>query len=313
MADICAAAAAPIVPIFEASIGDVEQLCVDARTLHTLLKSGNTFCHWFNARVQKYQLRAGQDFELIGESVNDAETSRIGRPPKDYRFSLETAKALSLSENTAHAQSIWRQLIAWQRSMQPQHVDTAGDYTRISTSQAQTLKELVNTRVKETALHHQTVWTAFQHRFRVNSYLELPASKFDDACAYLRDYSSIKRTENLKVDEVTSWENDVQESIRRRAWDLAAETLPVFQNFLERYVSEHTDASSRQIPRYVTALLEQLKLDYCLSQRYAWKLHQALNIVYDTERRTAELFAELETRLLMLEKPSLVTTSLPRT
>lgn len=43
-----------LVPTFTATIGGVEQLCVDARTLHAHLKNGDRFAGWINARIQKY-------------------------------------------------------------------------------------------------------------------------------------------------------------------------------------------------------------------------------------------------------------------
>ena len=43
-----------LVPTFTATIGGVEQTCVDARLLHAHLKNGDMFAHWINARIQKY-------------------------------------------------------------------------------------------------------------------------------------------------------------------------------------------------------------------------------------------------------------------
>lgn len=61
-----------------------------------------------------------------------------------------------------------------------------GTYTiKISPAQAQTLKEKVQTIVDSGVQKHGETWARFQRKFRVNSYLELPASQFEDACAYL--------------------------------------------------------------------------------------------------------------------------------
>ena len=59
------------------------------------------------------------------------------------------------------------------------------DYTRINPAQAQALKELVNAISRRSGKHHQTIWTAFQSRFEVNSYLELAADRFEEARSYL--------------------------------------------------------------------------------------------------------------------------------
>ncbi len=59
------------------------------------------------------------------------------------------------------------------------------DYRRISPAQAQTLKEHVE-RVVESGLQtFGETWKRLHKKFRVNSYHELPASKFAEACAYL--------------------------------------------------------------------------------------------------------------------------------
>lgn len=60
------------------------------------------------------------------------------------------------------------------------------DYDRISPAQAQSLKELVQAVVEAGAQGFGETWARLHRKFRVNSYLELPASQFDEACAYLR-------------------------------------------------------------------------------------------------------------------------------
>lgn len=59
------------------------------------------------------------------------------------------------------------------------------DYTRISPAQAQDLKELVHAIVQANVQGFAETWARLQRKFRVNSYLELPAAQFDEARAYL--------------------------------------------------------------------------------------------------------------------------------
>lgn len=61
------------------------------------------------------------------------------------------------------------------------------DYTRISPAQAQDLKELVHTIVESGVQGFGETWRRLHNKFRVNSYLELPAASFADARAYLLD------------------------------------------------------------------------------------------------------------------------------
>ena len=59
------------------------------------------------------------------------------------------------------------------------------DYDRISPSQAQDLKELVQSIVEAGIQNYGETWARLHRKFRVNSYLELPASRFQEARQYL--------------------------------------------------------------------------------------------------------------------------------
>lgn len=63
--------------------------------------------------------------------------------------------------------------------------DPAIDYTRIKPSQAQDLREIVKAIVDAKIQGHGETWARFQNKFRVNSYLQLPASRYEEARAYL--------------------------------------------------------------------------------------------------------------------------------
>lgn len=59
------------------------------------------------------------------------------------------------------------------------------DYDRISPAQAQDLKEIVAAIVKAGVQTYGETWARLQRKFRVNSYLELPATQHLEARAYL--------------------------------------------------------------------------------------------------------------------------------
>ena len=59
------------------------------------------------------------------------------------------------------------------------------DYDRISPAQAQDLKEIVAAIVQEGIQGYGETWSRLQRKFRVNSYLELPAQHYGEARAYL--------------------------------------------------------------------------------------------------------------------------------
>ena len=58
-------------------------------------------------------------------------------------------------------------------------------YDRISPAQAQDLKEIVATIVQAGIQGYGETWARFQRKFKVNSYLELPATRHLEARAYL--------------------------------------------------------------------------------------------------------------------------------
>lgn len=64
-------------------------------------------------------------------------------------------------------------------------VSPAIDHTRISPAQAQDLKEIVQAIVEANIQGHGETWARLQRKFRVNSYLQLPASRYEEARQYL--------------------------------------------------------------------------------------------------------------------------------
>ena len=71
-------------------------------------------------------------------------------------------------------------------AVQPQRpANPAIDYDRISPAQAQDLKELVHNIVDAKVQGFAETWARLHKKFRVNSYLELPATRFEEARDYL--------------------------------------------------------------------------------------------------------------------------------
>jgi len=59
-------------------------------------------------------------------------------------------------------------------------------YDRITPQQAQHLKELVQLVVESGKQNYGETWGRLQRKFQVNSYLQLLAAKFEEACTYLQ-------------------------------------------------------------------------------------------------------------------------------
>lgn len=92
------------------------------------------------------------------------------------------------------------------------HTQTVRRVNRIDPSQSELtsaqrlrLRELVNewvavhnrVRVRARPLSHASVWSSFQRKFRVNSYHDLPADRFDEACRWLQ--SQRARIDTMKT------------------------------------------------------------------------------------------------------------------
>lgn len=174
------------------------------------------------------------------------------------------------------------------------------DYERISPAQKQALKELVNAQVHKTGKHHQTVWTEFQTHFRVNSYHELPAARFDEACQWLGgkrvaaqavpptqaptvapsyelpavDFDFM-RTMNDGLCDPKPINSAVRAVAQQISWKLAAEAQVGILQFLERFIAYRTNDAERQDVSCVAPMLEKLTLSHCLAYRFFEELDRA--------------------------------------
>ena len=146
-----------LVPTFIATIGGIEQTCVDARFLHAYLQNGDHFAGWINARLQKYGFEEGSDYECVSEKTETqrANGQRGATVKKDYRISLDMAKELSMVENNDRGREARRYFIAMERKAlglanavaqamrpEPQPAPTAAR-EKINASDNQHLKRIV--------------------------------------------------------------------------------------------------------------------------------------------------------------------------
>lgn len=93
------------------------------------------------------------------------------------------------------------------RAKEKPAADPAIDYTRISPAQAQDLREIVKAIVDAKIQGHGETWARFQNKFRVNSYLHLPAGRYEEARSYLisklpNGYAGAAYEENLPVERL---------------------------------------------------------------------------------------------------------------
>lgn len=184
--------ATALVPVFTGTLADrTTQLC-DARTLHTFMQVRRDFTTWIKGRIRKFGFIANEDYLLTksGEQVpHQGGTRTVERI--DYHLTLDMAKELAMVENNEQGRAARRYFIECERQAlamaapQPEPIQTALDYDRISPSQAQDLKELVQTIVDAGIQSHGETWARLHRKFRVNSYLQLPATQHLEARQYL--------------------------------------------------------------------------------------------------------------------------------
>ncbi len=163
---------------------------------------------------------------------------------------------------------------------------SANDYTRISPAQAQALSELVIAETKRTGKHYKTVWGSFNRHFQVNSYHELPAARFDEACQWLGGKRMAAKPESATSYELPAVDFDFRKElttgqsepkplssavmalVQQISWKLAAEAQVSILQFLERFIAYRTNDATRNNVSHITRLLEPLTLNHVLAHRY---------------------------------------------
>ncbi len=102
-------------------------------------------------------------------------------------FSLRGAHLLAMFARTEKAKAfrVWLLDLIEAQARNTRPHTPAIHYDRISPAQAQDLKELVHSVVDAKVQGFAETWARLHKKFRVNSYLELPATRFDEARDYL--------------------------------------------------------------------------------------------------------------------------------
>lgn len=130
------------------------------------------------------------------------------------------------------------------------------DYNRISPAQAQDLKELVHAVVDSKVQGFGETWARLHRKFRVNSYLELPATRFEEA----RDYLLGKLPEQAQPSQPDT--SRMQAAFDAAAQAAAAVQKTVFNSVLAgndewkfgRWMLAFIDDSAKGAPAYVRQL-----------------------------------------------------------
>ena len=173
-----------LIPVFTGTLSDTTvQLC-DARTLHAFMQVKRDFTDWIKARIRKFGFILGADFieALVLSSPNLGSAKSRAQKMTDYHLTLDMAKELSMVENNDMGRQARRYFIECEKSAALKPLVS----TTITPAQCQHLRELVQLVVESGKQGHGETWNRLHRKMKVNSYLELDSSRFDEACQYLQ-------------------------------------------------------------------------------------------------------------------------------
>ena len=102
-----------LIPVIDEFIGEEEQPCVDARTLHQWLKNGDRFSTWIKSRIKTYGFIENEDFVCLSViSETQRANGQKGKAKQtDYLLTLDVAKELSMVENNEQGRAARRYFI----------------------------------------------------------------------------------------------------------------------------------------------------------------------------------------------------------
>lgn len=103
-----------LVKVDEREIGGVMQMTADGRELHSFLGVGKVFGAWVKDRISKYAFVEGKDFSV---NSNFGKNPDGGRPTKEYRLSLDMAKAIAMVENNEKGRQVRRYFLDCERKV----------------------------------------------------------------------------------------------------------------------------------------------------------------------------------------------------
>ena len=184
--------ASQLIPVVPGTIGNVQCLTVDGRTLHGVLGVRRDFSNWIKGRISKYDFIESQDFEVFAKT---GENSEGGRPSQEYTCTLDMGKELCMVENNEKGRIARRYFIECERRLlsaepvsNPNKLPSPD--APLTPDQQCTLQAIVRAKVEALpreqrgGLYPKT-WSRFNNHFRLAKYCQLPQSRLSEAVAYL--------------------------------------------------------------------------------------------------------------------------------
>lgn len=170
-------------PITSGTIGNLTQLTVDARTLHSVLEVKRDFATWIKARITKYDFIEGEDYEkssMIPSSPNRGNGLKVAI---EYRLSVDMGKELAMVENNERGRMVRRYFIECERRL----LETpAPALPALSTVEGRrTLNSLVREWAALSGQSFPDCWAEVHVAFDVAAIADLPSAKVKEAEAWV--------------------------------------------------------------------------------------------------------------------------------
>ncbi len=185
-------------------------------------------------------------------------------------------------------------------------VDPTIDYRRIDANMAQTLKEEVARIVATGRQGYGETWARLHRKFRVNSYLELPASQYQEALAYLcaKSGTAVSMPQPSAIDPaelLLSGQADpvaltaVQQAmVDHRAWELAGHARELIHAHIQRRIGYKTIPDNRT-DETVRTLVEGTTLGNALTHFYGTQLGSMASILSYMQATTQQTITRYKT------------------
>lgn len=134
--------------------------------------------------------------------------------------------------------------------------------SELASAQKLRLRELVNewvavhnrVRVRAAPLSHAAVWSSFQRKFRVNSYHDLPADRFDEACRWLQSQRARIDTMKTAPARDAAWRTRQITYIKARSKNQLGDEfayLPYITRFGKTSLTDLTDDELARTKAYI--------------------------------------------------------------
>lgn len=124
-----------LIPVVDHEIGGELQPCVNARELHTWLKSKSQFSDWIKNRLKTYGFIENEDFSIVSEISETirkyGQSKRVGRVKKiTYILTLDTAKELSMVENNEQGRTARRYFINCEKAFRQANLSLLNQFNK---------------------------------------------------------------------------------------------------------------------------------------------------------------------------------------